>query len=99
MIGHRLVRIANRNGKLGLLARGDADKGASEPVGPDQILCRLVAVERNGRCIDLAGQKARVKHSIRIHPSHCKHQIGLLLIASRANWRSLFGPIGRNAAG
>jgi hypothetical protein len=50
VIGHRLVRIANRNGKLVLLARGDADKGASEPVALDQILGRLVAVERNGRC-------------------------------------------------
>jgi hypothetical protein len=64
VIGHRLVRIANRNGKLVLLARGDADKGASEPVAPAQILCRLVAVERDGRCIDLAGRKAKVKHSI-----------------------------------
>ena len=58
-----------------LLARGDADKGASEPVAPAQILGRLVAVERNGRCIDLAGRKAKVKHSIRIHASQCKQQI------------------------
>jgi len=43
------MRIVNRNAKLVLLARGDADKGASEPVAPDQILGRLVAVERNGR--------------------------------------------------
>jgi signal peptidase I len=99
VIGHRLVRITNRNGKLVLLARGDADKGASEPVAPAQILGRLVAVERNGRCIDLAGRKAKVKHSIRIHASQCKQQILLLLIARRANWRSVFGPIGRNAAG
>jgi hypothetical protein len=98
VIGHRLVRIANRNGKLVLLARG-ADKGASEPVGSDQILGRLVAVERNGHCIDLAGQKAKVKQSIRIHASHSKQQIRLLLIARRANWRSVFGPIGRSATG
>ena len=60
VIGHLLVRIANRNGKLVFRARGDADNGASEPVGPDQILGRLVGVERNGRCLDLEGQKVKV---------------------------------------
>ena len=58
MIGHRVVRIANQNGELILLARGDADHGASEPVAAGQILGKVVAVEREGRNIDLASEKS-----------------------------------------
>jgi hypothetical protein len=99
IIGHRAVRIANLNGASVLLVRGDAEQGSGEPVGADQILGTLVAVGRDGRCIDLASRKTKVKQAISIHASHCKQQIRLLLIAWRANWRSDFGPIGRSAAG
>jgi hypothetical protein len=51
VIGHRLVRIANRNAKDVLLARGDADQGAGESVAAEQFLGNVIAVERNGHCI------------------------------------------------
>ena len=99
VIGHRVVRIANRNGELVLLARGDADQGAGEPVAAKQILGKVVAVERDGRCIDLASRKAKVKHSIRVRASQCKHRIGLLLIAKRAKLAFRLRAAGRDAAG
>jgi len=97
--GHRVVLVANRDGERVLLARGDADQGAGEPVAAEQILGRVVAVERDGRCIDLAGRGAKGKYSIRVRASQCKHLIGVLLIAMRATLRSAFGLMGRDAAG
>jgi signal peptidase I len=84
VIGHRVVKIANRNGELVLLARGDADLGAGEPVAAEQILAKVVAVERDGRYIDLASRKEKVKHSIRVLALRCKYWIGFLQIAKRA---------------
>ena len=70
VIGHRVMGIANRNGERVLLARGDADRGEGERVAAKQILGKVVAVERDGRCIDLASRrKAKIKHSIRV--LHC----------------------------
>ena len=99
VIGHRVVRIANRNGEIVLLARGDADQGAGEPVAAKQLLGKVVAVERDGRCIDLASRKAKLKHSIRVRASQCKHRIGLLLIATRAKLAFCLRAAGRDAAG
>jgi hypothetical protein len=66
IIGHRVLRIANLNGASVLLVRGDAEQGSGEPVGADQILGTLVAVGRDGRCIDLASRKTKVKQAISI---------------------------------
>jgi len=98
LIGHRVVGIASRDGKRVLLTRGDADQGAGEPVVAEQILGRLVAVERDGRCIALAGRKAKAKHLLRVRASRCKDQVRHLLIAKRSNWRSPFGLIRRRAS-
>jgi len=84
LIGHRVLGIANRNGERVLLACGDAGRGEGEPVAAEQILDKVVAVERDGRCIDLASREEKVKHSIRGLALRCKHWIGLLQIAKRA---------------
>ena len=65
VIGHRVVRIETRNGERVLLARGDAGRGAGEPVAVQQILGKVVAVEREGCKIDLESMRAKMKHSIR----------------------------------
>jgi signal peptidase I len=72
VIGHRVVKIAKQNGQRVLPARGDADQGSGEPVTAEQILGKVVAVERDGRCINLASRMAKVKHSIRVRASRCK---------------------------
>ena len=59
-IGHRLVRIANRNGERALLTRGDADRVAGERVAAEQIIGRVVAVERDACSIGLAARRARM---------------------------------------
>ena len=75
VIGHRVVRITNRNGERVLLTRGDADRGVGEAVVAEQILGRVVAVERAGRCIDLASRRAKAKHSITVCASQFKRRI------------------------
>ena len=65
VIGHRVVGIENRNGERVLLARGDADFGAGEPVAAEQILGKVVTVEREGCSIDLESRRAKMKHSMR----------------------------------
>ena len=65
VIGHRVVRIETRNGERVLLARGDAGRGAGEPVAVQQILGKVVAVEREGCKIDLKSRRAKMKHSMR----------------------------------
>jgi len=99
VIGHRLGRIANRNGQRVLLARGDANQGAGEAVAAEQILGKVVAVERDSRCIDLASRKAKVKHSIRIRASQCKQRIGFLPPCKRANWAFRLRAATRDATG
>lgn len=84
LIGHRVVAIANRNGERVWLTCGDAGRGEREPVAAEQILGKVVAVERDGRSIDLASRKAKIKHSIRVLALRCKHWIGFLPIAKRA---------------
>ncbi len=65
VIGHRVVGMANRKGERVFLARGDAGSGAGELVAAEQILGKVVAVEREGCKIDLENRKAKIKHSIR----------------------------------
>ena len=65
VIGHRVVRIANRKGERVFLARGDAGQSAGEPVAAEQILGKVVAVEREGCNIDLESRRAKMKQSIR----------------------------------
>ncbi len=95
VIGHRVVRIANQDGEFVLLARGDADQGASEPVAAKQLLGKVVAVERYGCCIDLTSRKEKMKHSIRVGASQCKRRI--LLIAKRAKLKFSLRASGRDS--
>jgi signal peptidase I len=58
---HRVVRV-RRDPENGLvfLTRGDAAATADEPVGGDALLGRVVAVERRGRTVNLAGARVRI---------------------------------------
>jgi len=95
---HRVVRTADQNGERVLLARGDAARGEGEPVAAEQTLDKVIAVERDGRCIDLASRKAKVKHSIRVLALRCKRLIGFLQIAKRAKRAPRIRAAGRDAA-
>lgn len=61
LIAHRVVEIRQWNGNARLLlTRGEDTGSTDEAVREHQILGRVVAVERNGRSIDLGGRWAKV---------------------------------------
>jgi Peptidase family C25 len=61
LIAHRVVGIRKENGKAPVfLTRGEAIGSAEEAVHELKILGRVVAAERNGRSIDLAGRWAKI---------------------------------------
>ena len=85
VIGHRVVGIANQNGELVLLARGDADQGAGEPVAAKQLLGKVLAVEREGRNIDLTSRRAKMKHFMRTCALSLKSSIILSKLIRQRN--------------
>ena len=64
LIAHRVVEIASRDARVFRL-RGDASLSSDEPVGAEQILGRVVGVQRNGRSIQLASRGAKLWHKAR----------------------------------
>ena len=59
VVAHRVVRIERRGAALVFTPRGDAMPACDAPIAAAEILGRVVAVQREHRCIKLAGVKAR----------------------------------------
>lgn len=83
VIAHRVVGIQRK--KSGATARssalshhywfvlrGDASSTCDEPVEARQVLGRVVSVEREGRCIDLASTRVKMLHVMRVCASRLK---------------------------
>ena len=61
VIAHRVVGIERgAAGNTWLILRGDASGARTERVAPDQVLGRVVAVNRNGRQLDLYSIRSTV---------------------------------------
>lgn len=80
MIAHRVVRIARtkqrgRSPQRCFILRGDASDSCDEPVEPERILGKVVAVEQCGRSIALDGMGAKISHILRSYGSRFKHRI------------------------
>jgi hypothetical protein len=67
VIVHRVVRITGsaRREDVSYLLRGDASVSSDDPVGPAQVLGRVVSVARAGRRIDLSSRRAKWLHAVR----------------------------------
>ena len=74
------------------IMRGDAASSTDEPVSPQQILGKVVAVERHGRDIDLDTRRAIMKNFIQVCAFRCKRWF----ISSLAS--SLRSPAGAGTA-
>jgi len=68
VIAHRVVGITGsaRRENVSYLLRGDASVSSDDPVRPEQILGRVVAVQRAGRRIDLTSRRAHWLHAVRL---------------------------------
>ncbi|MCH7804948.1 MAG: signal peptidase I [Acidobacteria bacterium] len=64
LIAHRVVEIASRDARVFRL-QGDASLSCDRPVAAEQILGRVVGVERNGRSVALASRGAKMWHKAR----------------------------------
>lgn len=67
LIAHRVVRIERerRAGERRYILRGDASVTCDCPVRAEQILGRVITVERDGRAIKLAGRSAMLRRKVR----------------------------------
>ncbi len=64
LIAHRVVEIASRDARVFRL-RGDASLSCDQPVEAEQILGRVVGVQRYGRSVALATRGAKIWHEVR----------------------------------
>jgi signal peptidase I len=62
-IAHRVLRILRRKGDAPcFIMRGDASDATDYPVAAQQVLGKVISVEREGRSIDLYNKRARIRH-------------------------------------
>jgi len=60
-VAHRIVNIETRNGcGLTFILRGDASASCDAPVKPEQLLGKVVCLERDHRIIDLYRWRVRL---------------------------------------
>ncbi len=59
------LRASSGEGTLGFLSQGDASLCRDEPVGAEQILGRVIRVERDGHSVALATRGAKMWHKVR----------------------------------
>ena len=66
VIAHRIVGIENPKGDSSrFVLRGDASGACAESVIPEQILGKVVAVDRGGRRIDLYSTRLKIERMLR----------------------------------
>jgi hypothetical protein len=71
VIAHRIAGAEKTaDGRLRLMMRGDAVGAQVEPVRPEQILGKVVALERDGRRINPYGMLSQVRRLIHPLASH-----------------------------
>jgi hypothetical protein len=75
VIAHRVRRIEKRGKEFVFTTRGDASRTDDAPVTETDLLGRVVAVERDGRAIPLAGRLARWHYRLRRLASRAKHHL------------------------
>jgi signal peptidase I len=79
-IAHRVVRILRGKGDASsFIMRGDASDSSDCPVAAQQVLGKVISLERKGRIIDLYSKRARIKHIAHLWASRLKRLIWHML--------------------
>jgi hypothetical protein len=72
VLAHRVVGVTTHDtGRLFEL-RGDAKAACDVPVGADDVVGQVIAVQRNGRLVGLSGRAARLRYTARTAASRAK---------------------------
>jgi len=88
VIAHRVIRIERTNDgtvtqpsvlspQSSFILRGDASASSDTPIQAEQVIGKVIAVERAGRRIDLAGRRAKLKRTCRVWASRLVHRLHL----------------------
>lgn len=74
VIAHR-VRSIKKNGNAAkvFILRGDTSISCDEPVKADQILGKIISVERNGRKVDISSRVSKLFRTVRASTSQIKY--------------------------
>lgn len=73
VIAHRVVEIVSvENSGVVFTLRGDSLRSCDAPVRAEQVLGRIVSVEREGREINLEGRRARINSSLMVRAARLR---------------------------
>ena len=72
VLAHRVVGVTAHGAGRVFELRGDAKAGRDTPVGADDVVGQVIAVQRNGRRVGLCGRGARLRHTARTASSCAK---------------------------
>jgi signal peptidase I len=91
VLAHRVVGVTTRGTGRVFELRGDAKAACDAPVGADDVVGQVVAVQRNGRPVRLCGRAARLRFAARTAASRAKSFV--VPAASLSPWRDLLRSI------
>ena len=75
IVAHRVVRVERHNEGPAFLMRGDAAMSCDPPVTQEQILGKVVSVERRGRQRKVSSRSAKLAYTARVAASRLKRSI------------------------
>ncbi len=75
VVAHRVVRVERHNESPMFLMRGDAATSSDPPVTREQILGKVVSVERRGRQRKVSSYPAKLAYTARVAASRAKRSI------------------------
>jgi signal peptidase I len=75
VMAHRVIGINQLATGLQFITRGDAATDCDRPVGAEQVLGRVISVERNGTQRKLTGLKSRLRQATRLRASQLKRYL------------------------
>jgi hypothetical protein len=97
VIAHRVVRLegAVDDKTRVLILRGDSLATCDAPVRAEQVLGRVISVERKGRKVKLTGRRAEVRRAARACAARLKRELSSRLGFLRLNEKRGVEVIGR----
>lgn len=97
VIAHRVVRLAGAvdDETRVLILRGDSLATCDAPVRAEQVLGRVISVERKGRKVNLTGRRAEVRRAARRCAARLKRELSSRLGFLRLNEKRGVEVVGR----
>ena len=87
-VAHRIMNIEQRNGcDLTLILRGDASVTDDAPVNPEQVLGKVVCLERGHRSIDPYSLKVRLWSMLYLWLARLKRNVFQWFLRESAQWQ------------